>query len=305
MQTCGPIVYEASADKRAFSELVAALSLKPPVLIKPNWGTVECYTEADVLDWTLDAISGEKLVIESHGWARNQETLLHTDPGKLTKANLRKGEKWFLESTGIDKVLAKHDVEYLNLTEEVWAGRVADKELVRQTVEAKYAPVQFPELYEKVPSRVFDLRGGSLISLSKYKIVFYPLGISMAVKNLFGLVTGPSRGKFHGKDHAFLDQSITDINKIYRSLFELSGIIETIHSAGILDVEGAPTAVHPGCGAVFASRDTVSLDAFATMLAGRDPATVGHLTLAGRTFGEWAPETIAAAKTVGIKVVPE
>ena len=125
----GKVIVGTAADPQKFSDILAQLNLVPPVLIKPNWGTVECYTEADVLDWVLSAIPGEKIVIESHGWARNQETLLGAPQGGLTKANLRKGDAWFLAHSGSDKVLARHGVEYLNLTEEVWAGRVADPEL--------------------------------------------------------------------------------------------------------------------------------------------------------------------------------
>ncbi len=303
MKTYGKVLVETALNAKSFAALIGALNLQPPVLIKPNWGTVECYSEAEVLDWTLAAIPGEKMVIESHGWARNEDTLLNTGPVKLTKAYLRKSDRWFLDHSGIGKVLEKHDVEYLNLTEEIWAGRAADPALIRQAVEAKFEPVQFPEMYEKVPARLYELRGGTLLSLAKYKIVFYPLGISMAVKNLFGLIPGPSRGKFHGSEHTYLDQSIVDINKIYHSLFAVKGIIEAAHSAGHLEKDGEPTQVYPGGGKALASQDTVSLDAFATALYGRDPNSVGHLRLAAQTFGGWDAQTCADAERSGLKII--
>lgn len=278
---------EKDVDAAKFAALLGRLELKPPVVIKPNWGTVECYTEAEILDWTLSAIPGEKLVIESHGWARNEETLLHRDPVGLTKANLRKGDAWFLEHSGVGRVLEKHGVEYLNLTEEIWAGRAADAAAVRRAVEEKYDPLEAAELYEKVPARLYALRGGTLLSLAKYKLVFYPLGMSLAVKNLFGLVPGPSRGRYHGKAHARLDQSIVDINKIYHSLFAVKGVVEAVFSAGWLEDETQGTQVRQGCGIAFAGEDIVALDAFVTASAGRDPAGVGHLRLAGETFGGW------------------
>ncbi len=67
------VIVGTAADPPKFAEIISQLNLVPPVLVKPNWGTVECYTEADVLDWALAAIPGEKIVIESHGWARSQE----------------------------------------------------------------------------------------------------------------------------------------------------------------------------------------------------------------------------------------
>jgi uncharacterized protein (DUF362 family) len=147
------------------------------------------------------------------------------------------------------------------------------------------------------------MRGGSLLSLSKYKVVFYPLGVSYSIKNLFGLIPGPSRGKFHGKKHAFLDQSIVDINKIYHSLFSVKGIVEAVYSSGYLETEMERTRVFPGCGMAFASEDTVSLDAFATILAGRDPDGIGHLRLAGQTFGAPDLQTCTEAARSGIKVL--
>ena len=164
------ITIEKAVNAESFVRLINALDLTPPVLIKPNWGTVACFTEAQILDWTLAAIPGEKMVIESHGWARNEETLLGNESLALTKANLRKGERWFLKYAGLDEVLQKHGAKYLNLTEEVWAGRVASTEEVQQAVEQRFAPVQFPELYAKVPARLFALRGGTL--LSQFELVF-------------------------------------------------------------------------------------------------------------------------------------
>jgi uncharacterized protein (DUF362 family) len=302
MANCGDVRIETDVDAGKFAAMIEALNLTPPVLIKPNWGTVECYTEADILDWTLAAIPGDKIVIESHGWARDEQTLQQKTPADLTKANLRKGDQWFRKFTGIDPVLEKHKVEYLNLTEEVWAGRIADPEVIQRAVEERYAPVQFEELYSKVPERLYRMRGGTLLSLTKYKIVFYPLGASLSIKNLFGLIPGPSRGKYHGTEHASLDQNIVDINKIYRSLFTVKGVVEAVHSSGYHEIEKERTRIFPGSGAVFASEDTVSLDAFAVTLAGRDPASVGHLRLAAQTFGAWDDQTCTEAELSGIQV---
>ena len=35
-------------DAEKFAAMISALNLKPPVLIKPNWGTVECFSEAEI-----------------------------------------------------------------------------------------------------------------------------------------------------------------------------------------------------------------------------------------------------------------
>jgi uncharacterized protein (DUF362 family) len=303
MKSYGKVRLEPQATAESFAALIAALNLKPPVVIKPNWGTVECFTEAEILDWALAAIPGDKLVIESHGWARNEETLRHQASPGLTKANLRRGDRWFLGYTGIDRVLEKHHVAYLNLTEEIWAGRAADPALIQKTVETHFPPVEQKDLYAKVPARLYEMRGGSLLSLAKHKIVFYPLGVSFSIKNLFGLVPGPSRGKYHGKDNVLLDQSIVDINKIYRSLFSLKGVVEAVQSFGRLETDEERTRVYPGRGLAMASEDTVSLDAFAAVIGGRMPDSVGHLRLAAQTFGSWDMETCEEAMQSAIKVL--
>jgi hypothetical protein len=303
MMKNGKVSVEYNVNAETFAALIGTLNLTPPVVIKPNWGTVECFNEADILDWTLAAIPGEKIVIESHGWARDEETLRKTGPVPLTKAHLRKSDHWFQEYTAIDSVLKKHNVEYLNITEEVWAKRTADAEQVRQAVEANYAPVQSPEHYERVPQRLFEMRGGTLLSLAKIKIMFAPLGISMAIKNLFGLIPGPSRGKYHGKADTLLDQNIVDINKIYRSLFAVKGLIETVHSMVLWEDQAAGAQVLPGFGCALACEDVVTLDAYATALCDRDPQSVGHLCLAAQTFGAWDEESCAAAKQSGMKVL--
>jgi uncharacterized protein (DUF362 family) len=303
MRSFGNIMVEPQANRDSFGALIKALDLKPPVLIKPNWGTVECYTEAEILDWTLAAIPGEKLVIESHGWARDESALTQQKPAELTKVRLRQGDRWFLDYTGIRDVLEKHQVEYLNLTEEIWAGRCADPEQIKQKTEASYAPVQLEELYGLVPERLFALRGGTLLSLAKCKMVFYPLGVSLAIKNLFGLIPSPSRGKFHGKEHACLDQSIVDIHKIYRSLFSMAGVVDAVHSVGVLETDSERTRVYPGSGATFASRDPLAVDACVTAIAGRAPESVGHLRLTAQTFGLWDAQAVEQAVRSGVKVM--
>jgi hypothetical protein len=58
MNNFGSVWLDENVDAQKFAALIGALNLTPPVLIKPNWGTVECYSEADILDWTLAAIPG-------------------------------------------------------------------------------------------------------------------------------------------------------------------------------------------------------------------------------------------------------
>jgi len=302
MKSYGNVMVETSINPQSFRELISALNLEPPVLIKPNWGSVECYTEAEILDWVLSVIQGEVLVIESYGWARSEEILLGKKQGAKTRSNLRKSDRWFLEYSGIAKVLEKHRVEYINLTEEIWAGRIADPDLIRQAVEEKYPPVQLEEMYGQVPARIYDFKGGTLLSLAKYRLLFEPIVVTFTIKNLFGLIPGPSRGKFHGGGNSRMDQSIVDINKIYRSLFSVKGIVEAVFTAG--DGRGSfnRQEVSRNIGVALGCENTLDLDAFTSVLAGCDPGAVGYLKLAAQHFGNWDPQVYTMAKQIGIRI---
>ncbi|MHA2352701.1 MAG: hypothetical protein ACXABX_06240, partial [Candidatus Thorarchaeota archaeon] len=117
----GRVSFRDGIHRESFIEMVKSLNLKPPVVIKPNWGFSVIFTEADILDWTLAAIDDEVLVVESFGWARCKEAVEDKKYGPFSREALRRADKWFLRYSGIDKVLKKHNVEYLNITEEVWA----------------------------------------------------------------------------------------------------------------------------------------------------------------------------------------
>jgi uncharacterized protein (DUF362 family) len=296
------VYLDTAATPETISAFVASLQLTPPVLIKPNWGTVECFTEAAILDAVLSAISGDRLVIESCGWARSEEVLLKKDSLPGRKENYRQSERWFLQYSGVDQVLAKHGVEYLNLTEEVWAGRTVDPATIQKVVEEKYLPVQMQEMYAQVPTRLYEMRGGTLISLAKYRLVFAPIVITFSMKNLFGLIPGPGRGKFHGKDDVYLDQSIVDIHKIYRSLFSVKGILEGVLSAGDSRNSFIGQIVKHNPKIAFACEDPLTLDAYVSTAAGYDPHQTGHMALAAQNFGAWDAEVCVAAKQNEIKI---
>ncbi len=302
MRAYGNVLVDTAATAIEVACAVEALDLKPPVLIKPNWGTVECFTEAKVLDWVLASVPKPAVVIESMGWARAKFILTGEKPGKRTRLGYRQDERWFLEYAGIDQVLAKYGVEYINLTEEVWANRTAEPASVQAAVESRFSPIHLPDLYEKVPSRLFDLRGGSLLSLAKYRLLMQPFIVSFSIKNLFGLIPGPGRGRYHGRANADLDESVLDINKIYRSLFNMAGIVEAIFSAGNTTDEFQQQEIARDKGLLLASRDPQDLDAFAAATAGVDPNNVSYLRLAASTFGSWHPDICDQARASGIKI---
>jgi uncharacterized protein (DUF362 family) len=93
-----------------------------------------------------------------------------------------------------------------------------------------------------------------------------------------------------------------DINKIYRSLFSVKGIVEAVFTAG--DGRGSfdRQEVSRNSGVALGCENTIDLDAFTTVLAGYDPRTVDYLRLAAQHFGGWDPQVYTTAKQTGIRI---
>jgi uncharacterized protein (DUF362 family) len=293
----GDIIFEQGVGEQKFKRIVRKLKLKAPVVIKPNWGFSGCFTEADILDWILSAIKGEKIVVESYGWARSEDWLKHGRMGKKTKSALRKSDYWFLDYSGIGDVLEKHDVEFMNITEEMWSERTADPNDVRELVEERYSPVAkiVEKMLKGVPQHLYDLRGGSLLSVAKVRLGNPPYDVSLAVKNLFGMIPGPGRWvPYHGKKNVNLSQSILDINKIYHSLFNISGIIEGVFSADT-SLGRKEGGLLENLGIAWGAKDVVTLDAFAAVQFGREPSRIDYLRHVAETLGMWDEETVEVA----------
>ncbi len=280
-----------TADEETFKEFIANLDLKPPVLIKPNWGCSALFTEAQIIDWVLSAIEGEKIIVESYGWARTKEFVEIGRMGSKQRSDLRKSDRWFLEYSGIDKVLERHGVEFLNITEEHWAKRTADPAEVKDLVEKDFEPVQFERMYGEVPQRLYDLRGGTLLSLAKLRLGTPPYAVSLSVKNLFGMIPGPGRySPYHGKKDCNLAQSVLDINKVYRSLFDVKGVIDGIFSADAVNELPRSAQQYKNLGLLWASKNTMDLDALVAIQFGRNPSDIDYARHPAETLGMWSNE---------------
>lgn len=166
------------SSQKDMNGFVKTLGLKSnKVIVKPNWvqARTGAYTDAKVLDWFLTALGKPAIIIESYTfWRTDKYAVSGTDyfsskeatieTGKQHWEHFKRQDSWFLKATGIDEVLKKHKVEYLNITNEVWAGRTVNPRLIKKIVEEKYPPVHFPELYSYVPTKLFKLRGSNLVS---------------------------------------------------------------------------------------------------------------------------------------------
>jgi uncharacterized protein (DUF362 family) len=298
----GSVHLDTQVDREGFLELLGTLDLKPPVIVKPNWGTSNCFIEAQILDWVLTAVDGEAIVVESYGWARTEESVKTGKPGSKKRGYLRRADKWFLRYSGVDEVLEKHGVEFMNITEENWGHRTADPEEVRNLVEESHTPVAMEEMYGFVPERLFEIRGCDLLSLAKVKIWLPPFNISLTLKNLVGMIPGPGRLRYHGKKNTKINQSIADIYKIYDSLFDVKGVVEAVFSASVAETLHKVN-IHENPGFASASKQLLDLDAVVATMIGLDPHEISYLKHASSIFGEWSEEAVSQARQSGLQIL--
>jgi len=136
------------------------------------------------------------------------------------------------------------------------------------------------------------MRDGTLLSLAKVRTLEAPIWVSLSVKNLFGMIPGPSRAKYHGRNHNRLNQSIVDIYKVYDSLYDIRGVVEAVHTASVRNRDTMEWQNIENPGFMSASTDPVELDAVISGLLGTDLNEVGYLKLASETFRAWDDEAV-------------
>lgn len=299
-------------------------------IVKPSWYSPHLanFTEAETLRMLLDALDGEVIVTESYSMDRQDGTMKFSVDGKevdwrwLLKHPgwgwireegrwdlLRRQEKWFLDEHGFTDLFQEKGIEYVNITEEVWCGKVADPREVKAAVEERFQPVFREEMYGFVPKALYDHRGATLISFGRVKGIggMFP---SLTMKNLFGLIPDPLRSWWHGPRDCRLGRSIVDINKVYAALFNVYGVCEAIRYATVSCDEGQIRVpwgnynVLKDPGIVVLGPSLMLLDAVACALIGVDPFKVSYISLGEESFGKVDRTEVDRARTLSQKWFP-
>lgn len=281
------------------------------VIIKPNFVDREpgTYTDPESLRILFEALDNDLKVIEGHqlircttdddpgptfthkgkerdwrwiargGWsyfAKHDDWDWFCDDGHWTDLKVR--DRMFLDEKGFSDLFTEFGVEYINVTDEIWAGDVVDPESVKKMVESRYGEVSEPKVYEYMPKKLYQHRGSTLISYSKYKQ--YP---TFTLKNLFGLLPDPIRCWWHGPKDTRFHQSVIEINKLYSTYFPILGVHEALGKTPVNDPDGAITVpgfkynLHEGLGIVGVGTDRVELDTVMAGLGGFPLAELQYL----------------------------
>jgi hypothetical protein len=290
-------------------ELLRALGAgSGPVLIKPNWFSAYPgqFTDAATLALFCDALDGPKIIIEGHAAMRNDGSR------EITPENGRENWEWIREQEaayfarfGLDAVLGRDDVTYVNVTDEVWEGRVVPEKEVRAAVEVTDATLAFEELYGELPEVLLEWRGRPLLDLARIKIpdaASKAPGFSLSLKNMFGLIPEPNRGAYHER----LPEAITDMHLLYGAFFDVVGVCEGIFHAVRVSEGGAHGTAWgdryddvEGLGIIVAGAKAAEADAFAAALFGVDVSSRDVMAAAEKRLGWWDRMVVLEATRYG------
>jgi hypothetical protein len=267
-----------------------------PVLIKPNWFSPYPgqFTDAQTLALVCDAVDGEKIIVEGHAAMRNDGSREITpENGRDNWDWIREQEAAYFARFGLDVVLGRDDVTYVNVTDEVWEGRVVPREEVRPALEAAGTPLVFDELYGAMPEKLLAWRGRPLISLARVKVgdASSPSwGFSLSLKNMFGLIPEPNRSRYHER----LPEAITDACLLYDAYFRRLGACEALFHAVRVREGGAHETSwgdryddEEGLGLIAAGANAAEADAFAASLFGLDISSRAVMRAAAERLGGW------------------
>ncbi|MCW3978487.1 MAG: DUF362 domain-containing protein [Candidatus Bathyarchaeota archaeon] len=332
VQRFGPVTVAragSSADLRRL--LVDPWLGEEKIIVKPNWveNKPGVFTDCETLRMVLEAIEGDVTVVEGYQIGRSMNILedgmsfdldgrevnwrwlmaggwswLEKNPdwGWFREGghwdHLREEDNRFLDEHGFTDLFEERGVEYVNVTEEVWAGRTADPGEIKEAVEARLEPVATERLYSYVPQKLHDLRGATLVNFAKVK--HYP---TFTLKNMFGLIPDPLRAWWHGPKNSRFSRSVADINKVYMSLFKVYGICEALRTTAVPDPTGEhgvgafKYGVANDLGVVAFGRDQVSLSAVLCGLLRFDFKDAAQLEAAEGAFGAYDRGHVEDART--------
>jgi len=270
-----------------------------PLIIKPNWtnSLPTSLPHFEALKKLLNCLKEKELVVtESYTAWRNRLYRQHfMDTGNMEWEEnvkphnakvmwewLRKEEEWFLDFFGFKKWFKEYSIDYVNVTEEMWNQRTAPAEKVKACLGDKKALVKNTKLFDMVPEKFMELKGCTLLNFTK----LYKTGI-YAAKNMMGLIPDPNRTEYHGENDSQLIQNIHDINIIYRSLFTVTDMVESITNHNL-----AISGTNPA-----------QLDELGSVMMGTELVNNYHdIPKARQVFGSYSPVILSDIPSFVLKI---
>jgi len=231
-----------SKGPEALAGLIRRLGIRAgPVWVKVNWTAPApgMFTSPAVLEEVLDALPRPVVLLEGHSVGRLLVRIADLpEDEEGFRAAVREGDRAFLKRTGLEEIVNRPDVGYLNVTESYWSGDVVSPADVQARVQTRFGDLHYENLTGVVPDALYrGARRGTLVNLARMKVPDQDSGDwSLALKNMFGLIPDPYRIRYHREG---LAEAIIDINRVYRALFQVVDIVEGLESVVVYSEEGA------------------------------------------------------------------
>ncbi|MBT4139586.1 MAG: hypothetical protein HOE48_16815 [Candidatus Latescibacteria bacterium] len=274
--TYGPAIMADVRDNETFGHLLHTIGIQSdPIFVKVTWhgyarGT---YTDPVALDKLLSALPGRAILLEGHTVSRNQgqETFEWETESRENRTWIRDQEQDYLQRTGLQDVMDKHDAHYLNITEAYWDGQCANPEDIAAYLKTTGTEITHPELLEFIPQVLLDHAGCDFISFARFK---GPTRLS--ISNCFGLLPGPLRAEWHGPNLTYFAKVCCEMAKIYGSIFNPFGLVEALNVAvrwnrkGLYRSRWGHYDLVPNPGMITLSRGLPGADMLASRLQGQN-----------------------------------
>jgi uncharacterized protein (DUF362 family) len=238
-------------------------------VVKGERGLEPVYRALDLIDYR-DALKGWKraLIKVNFITTKNWETGATTDP-MVVEAIINR-----LRDADIEAIVIESDATTTNADKACVASgmkALCDRTGVRfinlrheeEKVELKVPNAMTLDTI-KVPKIVTD---SAIISAAKLK-THMDTGVTLGMKNMFGLIPDKFKGKYHMRG---MDKVIVDINTVLKPT--LTVIDGFVGMEGKGPVHGNPVKMD----VIIAGRDVVATDATATRAMGIDPQTIEHI----------------------------
>ena len=278
------------------------------IIVTEGHQLIRCLNEDEKgPEFTADGETRDLLWLKKNGWGwmiRNPDWGWFKD-GPYWDF-LKKIDQRYLDEMGFTDLFNEFEVEWVNVTDEVWSGETVDPELVKKTIESKYSPVQHERLYGYLPKKLYKYQDVPFISYSKLKHY-----VTFSMKNMFGMIPDPIRAWWHGKDGEYHQRSILDINKIYSAFFKMLGVSEALDKTPVWNKAGAygqfdfKYDIVENLNFVGVSGDMVQLDSVMYEIGCHNAQDMEHIALADGLLGKCDTTLVEQGKKISEKWIIE
>jgi uncharacterized protein (DUF362 family) len=238
-------------------------------VVKGDRGLEPVYRALDLIDYK-DALKGWKraLIKVNFITTKNWETGATTDP-MVVEAIINK-----LREIDVEALVVESDATMTNADKACVASGMKDMcdrvgvRFINLRHEEERVELKVPDPMTletiKVPKIVTE---SAIISAAKLK-THMETGVTLGMKNMFGLLPDKFKGKYHVKG---MDKVIIDINSVLKPT--LTVIDGFVGMEGKGPVHGNPVKMDT----IIAGADVVATDATAAGVMGIDPQTIEHI----------------------------